>query len=85
MLPAWVVAGQARHEGDVLEARGGTGAPSTTRQLRLRLRNDEAHGARPALSELLRHPWLLAVLLLLLLVVEVVRVKGKLEAAALLL
>ena len=41
MLPAWVVAGQARHEGDVLEARGGTGAPCTTRQLRLRLRNDD--------------------------------------------
>ena len=67
MLPAWVVAGQARHEGDVLKGKGGTGAPCTTRQLRLRLRNDEAHGARPALSELLRHPCLLAVLLLLLL------------------
>ena len=80
MLPGWVVGGQARHEGDALEARGVTCAPCTNRRLRLRLRNDEAHGARPALSKLLRHPCLWAVLLLLL-----VRVKGKLVAAALLL
>ena len=72
MLPAWVVAGQARHEGDVLKGKGGTGAPCTTRQLRLRLRNDEAHGARPALSKHLWHPCLLVILLLLLLLVVVV-------------
>ena len=72
MLPRWVVGGQARHEDDALETRGVTCAPSTTRRLRLRLRNGEARGARPALSKHLWHPCLLVILLLLLLLVVVV-------------